>query len=81
MQRLREAGATGEVDSSEPGGGSGDAGVERAKTCRRIAAHGGAVTAARHGTVYMRTIGTAGAPVTIQRHRVGYWRGAIHSGH
>src|SRR5215217_1168749 len=49
----------------------------RAEHCRRIAAHGGAATVARHGTAHMRAIGTAGAQVTIRKHGVGYWRGLV----
>ena len=45
----------------------------RAAHCRRIGAHGGAVTVARHGTHHMRAIGTAGAHVTIQRHGIAYF--------
>ena len=49
----------------------------RAEHCRRIGAHGGAVTVARHGTAHKRAIGTAGAQVTISKHGVGYWRGLV----
>ena len=50
---------------------------DRAEHCRRIGAHGGAVTVARHGTAHMRAIGTAGAAITIKRHGIGYWRGLV----
>ena len=49
--------------------------LNRAEHCRWIAAHGGTVTVARHGTAHMRAIGTAGAQVTIQRHGVAFFRG------
>ena len=49
----------------------------RAAHCRRIGAHGGAVTVARHGTAHMRAIGTAGAQVTIRKHGLAYWRGLV----
>ena len=47
----------------------------RAEHCRRIAAHGGAVTAQRHGTAHYRAIGRAGAQTTIQRHGLAFWKG------
>jgi len=50
---------------------------DRAEHCRRIAAHGGAVTVARHGIAHMRAIGTAGAAVTIRNHGLAYWRGLV----
>jgi hypothetical protein len=46
----------------------------RAAHCRRIGAHGGAVTAQRHGPAHYRAIGRAGAQATIRKHGVGYWR-------
>ena len=49
----------------------------RAEHCRRIGAHGGFVTVARHGTAHMSRIGRAGAAVTIRTHGVGYWRGLM----
>jgi hypothetical protein len=51
----------------------------RAEHCRRIGAHGGAVTVARHGTAHMRIIGTAGAHVTIERHGLPFWKGVVHA--
>ena len=49
----------------------------RAEHCRRIGAHGGAVTVARHGTHHMRAIGTAGAHVTIDRHGIAFFQGNV----
>jgi hypothetical protein len=49
----------------------------RAEHCRRIGAHGGAVTVARHGTHHMRAIGTAGAHVTITRHGYAHFAGIV----
>jgi hypothetical protein len=49
----------------------------RIEHCRRIAAHGGAVTLARHGTAHYRAIGTAGAQATIRKHGLAYWRGLV----
>lgn len=50
---------------------------QRAEHCRRIAAHGGTVTAQRYGRFHMSAIGKAGAQVTIARHGVGYWQGLV----
>ena len=50
---------------------------DRAEHCRRIGAHGGAVTVARHGAAHMRAIGTAGARTTIERHGVAFFRGIV----
>jgi hypothetical protein len=49
----------------------------RAEHCRRIAAHGGATTAARHGTAHFRAIGRVGARVTIQRHGYAHFAGLV----
>jgi hypothetical protein len=49
----------------------------RAEHCRRIAAHGGSVTAQRHGAAHMRAIGKAGAQATIRTHGVGYFNGLM----
>ena len=49
----------------------------RAEHCRRIGAHGGAVTVARHGAHHMRAIGKAGARVTIDRHGVAFFQGIV----
>jgi hypothetical protein len=48
---------------------------DRKAHCQRIAAHGGSVTAQRHGSQHMRAIGKAGAQATIRKHGVGYWKG------
>jgi hypothetical protein len=48
---------------------------DRTAHCQRIAAHGGAVTLARHGTAHYRAIGKAGAQTTIQRHGVAFFHG------
>lgn len=50
---------------------------DRAAHCQSIGAHGGAVTAARHGSHHMRTIGKAGARTTIERHGVAYFQGLM----
>lgn len=50
---------------------------DRAEHCRRIGAHGGATTAARHGHWHMSAIGKAGAAVTIERHGVAYFNGLM----
>jgi hypothetical protein len=50
---------------------------DRAEHCRRIAAHGGTVTAQRYGAGHMRAIGKAGAQVTIERHGRAYWLGLV----
>ena len=49
----------------------------RAEHCRRIGAHGGAVTVARHGPAHMRTIGTAGAQATIRKHGLAFFQGIV----
>jgi hypothetical protein len=49
----------------------------RAEHCRRIAAHGGSVTAQRYGAAHMRAIGKAGAQATIQKHGVDYFQGIV----
>jgi hypothetical protein len=49
----------------------------RAEHCRRIAAHGGAVTVARYGVDHYRAIGKAGAQATIRKHGLAYWRGLV----
>ena len=49
----------------------------RAEHCRRIGAHGGAVTVSRHGSHHMRAIGTAGAHVTIDRHGIAFFQGIV----
>jgi hypothetical protein len=49
----------------------------RAEHCRKIAAHGGATTAARYGVNHYRAIGRAGAQATIRRHGLAYWRGLV----
>jgi hypothetical protein len=41
---------------------------------RRIAAHGGAVTAQRHGTAHYRAIGKAGARATSDKHGLAFWK-------
>ena len=50
---------------------------DRAAHCRRIGAHGGAATVARHGTAHMAAIGKAGARTTIDRHGVAFFRGIV----
>ena len=50
---------------------------DRAAHCRRISAHGGAATVARHGTAHMAAIGKAGARTTIERHGVAFFRGLV----
>ena len=50
---------------------------DRVEHCRRIGAHGGAATVARHGTQHMATIGKAGARSTIERHGVAFFRGIV----
>jgi len=50
---------------------------DRAEHCRRIGAHGGGATVARHGTRHMAAIGKAGARTTIDRHGVAFFRGII----
>ena len=50
---------------------------DRVEHCRRIGAHGGAATVARHGTAHMATIGKAGARTTIARHGVAFFRGIV----
>jgi hypothetical protein len=49
----------------------------RAEHCRRIGAHGGAVTVARHGAHHMRAIGKAGARQTITRHGYAHFAGLV----
>ena len=49
----------------------------RAEHCRRIGAHGGAVTAARHGANHYRAIGRAGAQATIRKHGVAFFQGVV----
>jgi hypothetical protein len=51
----------------------------RAEHCRRIGAHGGAVTVARHGTHHMRAIGKAGAQSTIRKHGLAFFQGIVHA--
>jgi hypothetical protein len=48
---------------------------DRAEHCRRIAAHGGTVTAERYGSHHMRAIGKAGAKVTRERHGEAFFLG------
>lgn len=50
---------------------------DRSEHCRRIGAHGGAVTVARHGTRHMSAIGRAGARTTIDRHGTAFFQGVI----
>jgi len=50
---------------------------DRGEHCRRIGAHGGAATVARHGTAHMAAIGRAGARTTIDRHGVAFFRGIV----
>ena len=50
---------------------------DRAAHCRRIGAHGGAATVARHGAQHMSIIGRAGARTTIERHGVAFFRGIV----
>ncbi len=50
---------------------------DRAAHCRRIGAHGGAATVARHGAAHMATIGKAGARATIALHGVAFFRGIV----
>ena len=49
----------------------------RAEHCRRIGAHGGAVTAARHGSHHYRAIGRAGAQATIRKHGLAFFQGVV----
>ena len=48
-----------------------------AEHCRRIGAHGGAATVARHGTAHMAVIRKAGARTTIERHGGAFFRGIV----
>ena len=50
---------------------------DRAAHCRRIGAHGGAATVARHGAAHMAAIGRAGARATIARHGVAFFLGLV----
>jgi hypothetical protein len=50
---------------------------DRAEHCRRIAPHGGAATALKHGVTHYRTIGKAGAAATIAKHGRAYWLGLV----
>jgi hypothetical protein len=50
---------------------------DRKAHCQRIGAHGGSVTAQRHGSAHMRMIGKAGARATIDRHGVAYFQGLV----
>ena len=53
------------------------AAFNRAEHCRRIGAHGGAVTAQRYGSAHYRAIGTAGAQTTIRKHGVAFFQGIV----
>ena len=50
---------------------------DRTEHCRRIGAHGGAATVARHGAAHMAAIGRAGARTTIERHGVAFFQGIV----
>jgi hypothetical protein len=54
---------------------------DRTEHCRRIGAHGGAITASRYGSHHMAAIGKAGAQATIRAHGVAYFQGLmVHRG-
>jgi hypothetical protein len=50
---------------------------KRAERCRRIAASGGHATYEKYGKWHMKTIGSTGAKVTIERHGVAFFQGMM----
>lgn len=50
---------------------------QRTEHCRRIAPHGGAVTASRYPSAHFRAIGKAGYQATKERHGVAYVKGIL----
>ena len=50
---------------------------DRAEHCRRVGAHGGGATVARHGAAQMTAIGRAGARTTSRHHVVAFFRGVV----